>query len=171
MLRFALGHVGVVALRWPKAPFKLAPLPGNDVPLALGKAVTLREGSSIALVAYGAMVEASLNAADILAEIGIEATVINARFVKPLDADAMVAAASSHPLLVTVEDHTLQAGFGSTVVEALADRGVTGTRIVRLGLPDRFIEHGGRGELLDRYGLSAARIAERCRRELVDAKI
>ncbi|MHC4850155.1 MAG: 1-deoxy-D-xylulose-5-phosphate synthase, partial [Planctomycetota bacterium] len=171
MLRFALGHEGVVALRWPKAPFKLAPLPGNDVPLALGKAVTLREGSSIALVAYGAMVEASLKAADILADFGIEATVINARFVKPLDADAMVAAASSHPLLVTVEDHTLQAGFGSTVVEALADRGVSGTRIVRLGLPDRFIEHGGRGELLDRYGLSAARIAERCRRELVDAKI
>ena len=65
----------------------------------------------------------------------------------------------------------MQAGFGSTVVEALADEGVSGTRVVRLGLPDRFIEHGSRGDLLDRYGLSATRIAERCRRELVDATI
>ncbi|MHC4939716.1 MAG: 1-deoxy-D-xylulose-5-phosphate synthase [Planctomycetota bacterium] len=171
MLRFALGHEGVVALRWPKAPFKLDPLPGNDVPVELGKSVTLREGSSLALVAYGAMVEPCLRAAELLEESGIEATVINARFVKPLDTEAMVDAAHNHPLLVTVEDHTLQAGFGSTVVEALADEGVTGTRIVRLGLPDRFIEHGSRGDLLERYGLSATRIAERCRRELVDAQV
>jgi 1-deoxy-D-xylulose-5-phosphate synthase len=171
MLRFALGHEGVVALRWPKAPYRLAHLPGNSAGVELGRSVTLREGNALALVAYGAMVEACLGAADLLAETGIEATVINARFVKPLDIPAMVDAATAHPLLVTVEDHSLQGGFGSAVVEALADHGVTGTRIARLGLPDRFIQHGSRSELLDRLGLSAARIAERCRRELVDARI
>jgi len=171
MLRFALGHTGLVALRWPKAPYRLASLPGNQAAVEAGRSVTLREGSALALVAYGAMVEPCLGAADLLAEDGIEATVINARFVKPLDVAAMVDAATSHPLLVTVEDHTLQAGFGAAVLEALADRRVTGTRVARLGLPDRFIEHGSRGELLERLGLSAARIAERCRRELVDARI
>ena len=79
----------------------------------------------------------------------------------------MEAAARNHALLVTVEDHTLQAGFGSAVLEALADRGVASARIVRLGIPDRFIEHGARSELLDRIGLSPTKIAERCQRELV----
>jgi len=171
MLKFALSHEGVVALRWPKAPYRLAPLPGNDAGVEIGKSVTLREGDALAIVAYGAMVEPSLAAADELAESGIEATVVNARFCKPLDADAISAAADAHPLLVTVEDHTKQAGFGAAVLEALADRGVTGTRIARLGLPDRFIEHGSRAELLDRLGLSATGIAERCRRALVDARI
>ncbi|MEM8883609.1 MAG: 1-deoxy-D-xylulose-5-phosphate synthase [Planctomycetota bacterium] len=171
MLRFALDHEGVVALRWPKAPYKLAPLPGNDAPIELGKAVTLREGEDIALVAYGAMVEASLEAADLLAEQGVHATVINARFAKPIDAEAMAAAAERHALLVTVEDHTLQAGFGAAVLEALADHGVLHTRVVRLGIPDRFIEHGSRGVLLDRIGLSPARIAERSRHELANVRI
>jgi len=165
MLRFALAHEGVVALRWPKAPFRLEPLPGNDAPIELGKSVTLREGTDLALVAYGAMVEPCLAAADRLADEGITATVINARFAKPIDADAMAQAVQSHPLLVTVEDHTLQAGFGSAVLEALAERGAFGTRLVRLGIPDGFVQHGSRAELMDRIGLSSERIAERCRRE------
>jgi 1-deoxy-D-xylulose-5-phosphate synthase len=165
MLRFALGHEGVVALRWPKAPYLLASLPGNEAPIEYGKSVTLRQGSDLVLVAYGALVRSCLEAADRLAAEGIEATVINARFAKPIDAGAMSDAANAHPLLVTVEDHTLQAGFGSAVVEALADAGVLGTRVVRLGIPDRFVEHGGRSELLHRIGLSPERIASRCRQE------
>lgn len=171
MLRLALDHEGVVALRWPKAPYKLKPLEGNDAPVELGRSVVLREGREIALVAYGAMVECCLKAADLLrTEHGIDATVINGRFAKPIDADGMEAAARNHALLVTVEDHTLQAGFGSAVVEALADRGVAGARIVRLGIPDRFIEHGSRAELLDRIGLSPSKIAERSQRELIAAR-
>ena len=89
MLRFALGHEGVVALRWPKATYRVDPLDANEVPIELGRAVTLRQGRDLALVAYGAMVDPCLETAELLSESGIEATVINARFVKPLDTDAM----------------------------------------------------------------------------------
>jgi 1-deoxy-D-xylulose-5-phosphate synthase len=165
MLRFALGHEGVVALRWPKAPFRLAPLPGNDAPLKLGKSVTLREGHDVALLAYGAMVEPCLEAAEILDARGVHATVVNARFAKPLDREALREAAARHPLLVTVEDHALLGGFGSAVLEALADDMVL-ARVARFGLPDRFVEHGSRADLLPRYGLGPAEIADRCLSEL-----
>jgi len=166
MLRFAFAHKGVVALRWPKDTYSLRALPGNDVPIELGKSVTLRDGHDVALVAYGAMVEPCLEAAEQLARNGIDATVMHARFVKPLDANAMTAAATSHPLRVTVEDHALLGGFGSAVAECLVDAGVAGFRQVRIGLPDRFIEHGSRGDLLKRYGLDAGSIAERAKSEL-----
>jgi 1-deoxy-D-xylulose-5-phosphate synthase len=169
MLRFALGHEGLVALRWPKAPFRLHALPGNDAPIALGRSVRLREGRDLALVAYGAMVETALAAAARLAGEGVEATVINARFAKPLDADALAAAARTHPLVVTLEDHARAGGFGSAVGECLVDAGVFGTPLVRLGLPDRFIEHGSRSDLLRRYGLGPEEVAERCARELARA--
>jgi len=166
MLRFALAHEGVVALRWPKAPFSLAPLPGNDAPVVAGKAVRLRSGRDLALVAYGAMVEPALDAAAALGQAGIGATVINARFAKPLDVEALREACATHPLVVTVEDHALAGGFGSAVLEALTDGGRPEARLVRLGLPDRFIEHGSRADLLRRYGLAGPEMAARCEKEL-----
>jgi len=166
MLRFALGHEGVVALRWPKAPFRLAPLPGNDAPVELGRSALLREGGDLALLAYGAMVESCLAAAALLAEEGIAATVINARFAKPVDVEAVQQAARTHPLVVTVEDHALPGGFGSAVAECLLDTGAAPTRLVRVGLPDRFVEHGSRAELLRRHGLGPAEIAARASEEL-----
>ncbi|HEX5137310.1 MAG TPA: transketolase C-terminal domain-containing protein, partial [Planctomycetota bacterium] len=122
----------------------------------------LREGEDMAIVAYGAVVPAALDAAEMLRAAGIEATVVNARFAKPLDADALEELASRHPLVVTVEDHALMGGFGSAVLEAVGGGRV---RIARIGLPDRFIEHGSRDDLLGRYGLGAAQIAERCEAE------
>jgi len=166
MLRFALGHEGVVALRWPKEAYSMRPLPGNDAPVELGRSVRLREGKDLALVAYGAMVERALEAANELAGEGIAATVINARFAKPIDARAMRDAAAQHPLVVTLEDHALLGGFGAAILECLADAGSLTTRVARIGLPDRFIEHGDRAVLLDRLGLSPAGIVERCRTEL-----
>ena len=80
--------------------------------------------------------------------------------------DACVQAATTHPLVVTVEDHARVGGFGSAVAECLLDADVRDARLVRLGLPDRFIEHGSRGQLLRRYGLGAGEIAERCAHEL-----
>ena len=171
MLRFAVDHEGVVAMRQPKAPFRLKSLPGNDAPIEVGKSVTLRKGGDLAIIAYGAMVEPSLEAAELLAEQGIEATVVNARFAKPIDSEMVERMAHSHSLLVTVEDHTLQAGFGSAVAEALVDSGITGTRLARLGIPDQFVAHGSRPELLRRLGLSPDTIAERCRREHIEARI
>jgi 1-deoxy-D-xylulose-5-phosphate synthase len=119
--------------------------------------VRLREGEDLAIVAYGAVVPAALEAAEQLRAAGLEATVVNARFAKPLDVPALEELAARHPVLVTVEDHALAGGFGSAVVEALP-----GARVQRLGLPDRFVEHGSRDDLLKRYGLSAAGIAEKC---------
>jgi 1-deoxy-D-xylulose-5-phosphate synthase len=166
MLRFAIGHEGVVALRWPKAPFRLDPIPGNDVPVELGRGVRLREGSDLAFLAYGAMVEPALDAAARLADAGTQATVINARFAKPLDERAILEAVNDHPLVVTLEDHALLGGFGSAVGECVLDAGVRGARMVRIGLPDRFVEHGNRAEILARYRLDAAQIADRCAAEL-----
>ncbi|MFQ5845496.1 MAG: 1-deoxy-D-xylulose-5-phosphate synthase, partial [Planctomycetota bacterium] len=162
MLRFACGHEGVVALRWPKADYGLRSLPGNDEPVRLGHAVRLREGDDVALIAYGAMVAPSLHAARLLEERGIESTVLNARFAKPLDMERIGEAARRHSLVVTVEDPALLAGFGAAVAECLVDSGRVGFRLHRLGLPDRFVEHGDREALLDRYGLSPVRIFESC---------
>jgi 1-deoxy-D-xylulose-5-phosphate synthase len=166
MLRFAIGHQGVVALRWPKAPFRLDSISGNDAPVELGRSVRLREGPDLALIAYGAMVEPALDAAARLAESGTEATVINARFAKPLDERAILEAVNDHPLVVTLEDHALLGGFGSAVGECVLDAGARGARMVRIGLPDRFIEHGNRAEILARYRLDARQIADRCAAEL-----
>jgi len=165
MLRFALAHEGLVALRWPRANFQVASLPGNATEIALGRSTRLRDGEDLALVAYGAMVPHALDAAEQLRAAGFEATVVNARFAKPLDIAAFEDLAARHPLVVTIEDHALAGGFGSAVLEALADRGGPRARIVRLGLPDRFVEHGSRDDLLKRYGLGAAQIAERCESE------
>jgi 1-deoxy-D-xylulose-5-phosphate synthase len=166
MLRFALAHEGLVALRWPKAEFLLDPLPGNEAAVRLGRGVVLRQGRDLAIVALGALVETSLQASARLAEMGIEATVVNARFAKPVDADMMVDVARHHPLVVTLEDHALLGGFGSAVCETLVDRAALPPRLVRMGLPDRFVEHGSRSDLLARYGLDAAAVVERCASEL-----
>ncbi len=166
MLRFALRTDGLTALRWPKAPYRLAALPQNAAPVRLGRSVILREGEDVALLAYGAMVEPCLEAADLLATQGLSATVVNARFAKPVDGEAFAALACSHELLITVEDHALLGGFGAAVLEALADRGAPLSRVSRIGLPDRFVEHGSRTDLLERYGLSGPRIAARLIGEL-----
>ncbi|MGQ0614584.1 MAG: 1-deoxy-D-xylulose-5-phosphate synthase [Planctomycetaceae bacterium] len=166
MLRFALGHKGIVALRWPKANFSLVSLPGNDAPVRLGKAARLREGEDLTLLAYGAMAQPSLEAARLLEAEGVSAGVVNARFAKPVDADAVREAVERHALLVTVEDHALLGGFGSAVAECLVDAGLQGARVLRLGLPDKFIEHGNRDEILRRHGLGPAEIAARSLEEL-----
>ncbi|MHC4342317.1 MAG: transketolase C-terminal domain-containing protein [Planctomycetota bacterium] len=134
--------------------------------MELGRSVRLREGPDLALIAYGAMVEPALDAAARLAESGTEATVINARFAKPLDERAILEAVNDHPLVVTLEDHALLGGFGSAVGECVLDAGARGARMVRIGLPDRFIEHGNRAEILARYRLDARQIADRCAAEL-----
>jgi len=122
----------------------------------------LREGGDVALVAYGAMVAPAWEAADRLAEQGVEATVVNARWAKPVDADLLADVAARVPLMVTVEDHAVAGGFGSAVLEALAEHGQGGAcRVMCVGIPDGFVEHGERPALLAGLGLDAAGIAER----------
>ena len=158
MLDFALQHEGPIALRYPRDAAPAAP--GPIEPIELGRAVTLREGRDVSLVAYGTMVELALAAADLLAERGLEALVVNARFAKPID-HATMAAAARTPLLVTLVEHAVAGGFGAAALEALSEHGERVPPSLLIGVPDRFIEHGARGRLLERLGFTPVALAER----------
>src|SRR5205823_5293605 len=135
--------------------------------LEIGKAELLRDGGEIAIVAYGSMVYPSLQAAENLAKDGIETTVINARFVKPLDAPLLLALARTKRLIVTVEEAYLAGGFGSAVIELLEENGLQDkVRVVRMGIPDRLITHGDAKLLLAKYGLDADGIYNRVRESI-----
>jgi transketolase len=135
-------------------------------PFRTGVACQLRTGRDVTLCSTGALLANVLEAADLLADRGIDAGVLHVPTVKPLDVAALGAALVTAPLLVTVEDHTLQGGFGSAVLEAVADHGLSGA-VLRLGIPDCFAPVvGSREHLLDLYGLSPQRIADSTARRL-----
>jgi 1-deoxy-D-xylulose-5-phosphate synthase len=161
MVDWALSHDGPTAIRYPKAVVERHD--GARTPIELGRSETLAEGSDGLVVACGTLLGEALKAAADLRRDGLEITVINARFVKPLD-PAIIDRIESAPWTVTLEENALQTGFGSAVLEAVNDAGIHAGPIVRLGLPDRFVEHGERAELLADLGLDAAGIATTCRR-------
>jgi 1-deoxy-D-xylulose-5-phosphate synthase len=124
----------------------------------------MRDGGEVAIIAYGSMVHPAARAAEQLSRDGIEATVVNARFVKPLDAGLLLALARSKRLIVTVEEAYLAGGFGSAVMELLEENGLLDSvRLVRMGVPDRIITHGDPKLLLAKYGLDADGIYTRVR--------
>lgn len=161
MLFTAVGAGRPVAIRYPKGRAQGVPLDGELHELAIGRGEQLREGNDVAIVAIGSTVAAALQAADALAERGVECSVLNARFAKPLDEALIVDAARRTGRIVTVEDNALRGGFGSAVVALLEDYAIPGLRTERIGLPDEFVEHGPRRALLAQYHLDAAGIAER----------
>ncbi len=161
MVQLALDLDSPVAIRFPKADAET--VPRQVKPLELGKAEIYRAGSDGTIIACGALFSACVAAAKQLAEEGLDVGVINARFVKPLDASTLLRAVKDSPFTVIVEEGALMGGFGSAVLEAASDAGIDAGRVRRLGVPDRFIEHGGRGELLHDLGLDAAGIAKACR--------
>ena len=128
--------------------------------LPIGRSELLREGRTVAILALGATVRPSLEAAEILTRRGLNPSVINARFAKPLDGEMMEKVGREYRFLITVEENVLSGGFGSAVAEHLLDYGVTGVKVKRIGLPDSFIEHGPQSILREKYGLSPERIAE-----------
>jgi len=131
----------------------------------LGKARLLREGTDVAFVACGHMVNASLQAAELLLGRGIAASVVNMATIKPLDAEFVAKLAGRTPLIVTVEEHSIIGGLGSAVAEALAESSGR-ARLVRLGTPDVFGESGMADELLAKHGLTGPQIADRVQQEL-----
>jgi 1-deoxy-D-xylulose-5-phosphate synthase len=164
MLHTAIAHdEGPVALRYPRGEGEGPPLPAAPEPLEIGRGELLREGERVALLGYGYGVPVALGAADLLAqEHGVEPTVADARFAKPLDGDLVESLASAHDVLVTVEENVLAGGFGSGVLEHLADRDLLGgTRVLRIGLPDRFVTHGKPALLREEVGLTPEAVAER----------
>jgi transketolase len=121
-----------------------------------GKAVTLKEGKDVTLIGMGIMTSAALEAAEMLAEEGISATVLNMPTIKPIDEDAIVAAANATGAIVTCEEHNIIGGLGSAVAEVLAEK--ASARLVRVGVKDTFGESGKPADLLKKYGLTAADI-------------
>jgi 1-deoxy-D-xylulose-5-phosphate synthase len=128
--------------------------------LPVGKAELLRDGSDIVIAAIGQTVLPALKAAQELAPLGISAAVVNARFVKPLDGELFGALLARVPRLITVEDHVIAGGFGSALIELMADQGLTGIEVKRLGVPDRFVPHGTQDELRKLCGFDKDAIAQ-----------
>jgi 1-deoxy-D-xylulose-5-phosphate synthase len=152
MLRFTLKQPGPVSLRYPKAT--LETIERSAAPLELGQAEIFEWGPDGALIAYGSLFTNCVKAAEKLRkDEGLELTVINARFAKPIDRPTILRALEQLPFVITVEEGTLEGGFGSAVLEAANGAGVDTRNLIRLGLPDRFIEHAERNELLADLGL------------------
>jgi 1-deoxy-D-xylulose-5-phosphate synthase len=159
MLAHALSLTGPSALRFARASDPDASLPGNDVPVAQGRGVLLRDGTDVAFVAYGTMVRTALEAATRLEAAGVSAAVFNARFARPLDGAADERHAHRVPLVVTLEEHSVQGGFGRSCSHSRARR-TRGRHGPRVGVPDRLVPHGERADLLARFGLSAEAVAD-----------
>jgi 1-deoxy-D-xylulose-5-phosphate synthase len=170
MLRTAVSHDdGPIALRYPRGEAVGVPLPDEPRPIEVGTGEILREGGRVAVVGYGTGVQKGLEAADLLADRGLEVTVADARFAKPLDAPLLAQLAGEHELLVTVEEGVLMGGFGSAVWETLNDGGLT-PRILRVGLPDRYVTHGKPALLHEEVGYTGERIAERIEAAVADPR-
>ena len=163
MLDFALSHDGPTSLRYPKA--QAQQVAGQRTPIEFGKSEVLRWGEDGCIVCCGTLLSDSIAAAELLAEEGLDVGVINARFIKPLDTETILRAIEECGFVVTVEESALMGGFGSAVVEAACDAGLACNNIRRLGIPDVFVEHGDRGDLLADLRLDAAGIALTCREQ------
>jgi 1-deoxy-D-xylulose-5-phosphate synthase len=159
MLKTAVYAGRPVALRYPRgAGYGLA-LDQELQTLEIGRGELLAMGDDLAIVAVGSTVYPAMEAAKLLEAKGIRATVVNARFVKPLDRDLILGVARRTGCVVTVEENALQGGFGSAILELLADEGMTEVRVKRVGIPDRYIEQGPQAQLRQDLGLDGAGIA------------
>ncbi len=165
MLHFALTHDGPAALRYPKT--NLEKVERAPAPMELGQAEIHEWATDGMLIAFGSLFPTCVKAAERLREEDdLEVGVINARFAKPLDKATLLKAVEDLPLVVTVEEGTLEGGFGSVLLEAANAAGLDTRNLVRLGLPDRFVEHGERGELLAELGLDVAGLCRTVRKAL-----
>jgi 1-deoxy-D-xylulose-5-phosphate synthase len=160
MLRTAVEYSGPISLRYPRGEGWGVTLDDETKSLEIGKAEVLREGGDVVIAAIGQTVIPALKAAQDLAPLGINAAVVNSRFVKPLDRELFRDLLTRVPRLITVEDHVIAGGFGSAVIELLADEGFSGVEVKRLGVPDRFIPHGTQDELRKMCGFDKDAIAQ-----------
>lgn len=160
MLVTAVAHDGPIALRYPRGNAVGVPLENRPRPLAIGKAEILQRGADILILAVGRSVQEALPAAASLQKKGLAATVVNCRFVKPLDAELITSLVRRIPRVITVEENMLQGGFGSAVLETLNDRAVTGFHLQRIGIDDTFVPHGPQEYLRSEHHLDAAAVAK-----------
>ena len=160
MLKTAIEHDGPIAFRYPRGEGWGVEMDEAIRALEIGKGELLRHGKDIVILGIGNTVAPALKAAQDLAQLGIDAAVVNARFVKPLDRELLLGLFAQVPRAITVEDHVVHGGFGGAVVELLADEGMAEINIRRLGVPDRFIPHGTQEELRKMCGIDKDAITQ-----------
>jgi len=171
MVKTAVYHDRPIALRYPRGAGYGVTLDQELKAIEIGKGELLKEGSDLSIVAIGSTVYPALEAADLLRERGISASVVNARFAKPLDRELILAEAAKTGVLVTVEENALMGGFGSAVLELISDEGLTEVRLKRIGIPDAFIEQGSQAQLRADLGLDGPGIAATCEAFLSAGKV
>ena len=157
MLYTALQHEGPIAIRYPRGNGVGVPLDSEYKAIPIGEAEMVREGKDLVLFALGSMVYPSLDAAEMLAKEGLNVGVVNCRFAKPLDRKLLNIATDSGRVLV-IEENARQGGFGSAILEFFNDEGLDDVVVRRMGLPDKFVEHGTPAELKEKYGLDSSGI-------------
>jgi 1-deoxy-D-xylulose-5-phosphate synthase len=163
MVVTGVNHDGPIAMRYPRGNGYGVPLMEEGwEAIPIGKGELLRSGDDVLLVAYGSMVHTAMQAAEILSEHGIEATVVNARFVKPIDTELIVPLAKRIRRVVTLEEGCIMGGFGSALTEALMEHDVV-VPVKRIGVPDQLVEHAKPDEAKAELGLTGSKIAERVR--------
>jgi 1-deoxy-D-xylulose-5-phosphate synthase len=133
-------------------------------PLAIGKGQVLTEGDDVLILAIGRSVGDALAAGKLLLDHGISATVVNCRFVKPLDAELVCTLAEKIPRIITIEENVRQGGFGSAVLETVSENGITGIHMERIGIADVFVEHGPQKVLRSEYGIGVPDIVAAAKR-------
>ena len=161
MLWTILHHDGPSAIRYPRGCGTGATPKENPTLLEIGKAEVIKDGADVAILGLGNMLELAEAAACQLEEQGISTAVINPRWIKPLDTALIEEYAKKVRVICTVEDHVLANGFGSAVLEHLADAGLGATPVVRIGWPDAFVEHGTVSVLRKKHGLTVEAIVEK----------
>ena len=165
MLHTAVAHDGPAALRYPRGAGEGAKLPARPKLIPIGSGEVLAEGERVALLGYGYGVSVAQEAAKILAGHGLDVTVADARFAKPIDGELAERLARDHDLVVTIEENVLPGGFGSAVLEHLEEAFAEGpgerARVLRVGLPDRYVTHGKPALLRAEAGLTGESVAER----------
>jgi 1-deoxy-D-xylulose-5-phosphate synthase len=174
MLHTAIAHDGPAALRYPRGAAEGVELPAKPELLPIGRGEVLAEGERVALLGYGYGVTVAREAAEILAKHGLKATVADARFAKPVDAELTERLAREHELLVTIEENALPGGFGSAVLEhledAFAESPAERARVLRIGLPDAYVTHGKPELLRAEVGLTGESVADRVLSSLPSAQ-
>ena len=160
MLEYALTLDGPCAIRYPKGDAFNVNIEQGDYVID-GHSEVLKEGKDLVILAVGKMVAVGLEACAKLKSRGIDAGLINIRFVKPLDKESILRAARNNKCLVTLEDNVLDGGFGMKAVTLLAQEGITDVRVKVISWPDQFIEQGSTEELFEKYGLDSENVAER----------
>ncbi|MGD9063373.1 MAG: 1-deoxy-D-xylulose-5-phosphate synthase [Desulfobacterales bacterium] len=164
MLATALDYGGPIAFRYPRGSATGVPLDEMIQPLAIGKAQVLTEGDDVLILAIGRPVGDALAAGKLLLDQGISATVVNCRFVKPLDVELVCTLAEKIPRIITIEENVRQGGFGSAVLETIRENGITSLHMERIGIADVFVEHGPQKVLRSEYGIDVPDIVAAAKR-------